>query len=328
MPHHNTLDGARQAVLSRRALNRSGWRERDIARALGDGSLRRMQRNRYVLEAKWADLWPESRHRIEVVAAFAEMRGGNAAASYESAGSVLNLPLYQHVPTAVHVTVADGKHVASRPGLRRHADALPAEDVMVHEGMLCTTLDRTVFDLARTLGFEAAVVVADAALRQVALHDGEYDEQRAEEWRARMLERAMRAKGARGVRQAIQVIAFADGRAESPAESVARVQLMRLGFTRVRLQVPVAAPHGRPYRVDIELVDVGTFLEIDGMGKYRDEALRSGRSIEQVMLDEKRREDWIRGTTQHRFVRAEQKHVATAELLGRRLASFGIVLLR
>lgn len=328
MPHHITLDDARRVVLTREALERNHWRERDIARAVADGTLRRLQRNRYVLDADWHDLWSESRHRIETAAAFGEMRDGDAAASYDSAGVVWGFAMYRHVPIEVHVTIPDGRHVPSRVGLRRHADALPEEDVTTHLGIRCTTLDRTAFDLARTLSFEAAVVVADAALRRAALVDRTYDLDKAEEWRERMLERAARASGKRGVRQAIEVIRLADGRAESPTESVARVQLLRLGFQRLRLQVPVAGPGGTEFRVDIGIEDVGAFLEIDGMGKYQDEALRSGRTLEQVLLDEKRREDWIRGTTQRRFVRAEEKHVGTPDLLGRRLAALGIRLPR
>lgn len=52
--------------------------------------------------------------------------------------------------------------------------------------------------------------------------------------------------------------------------------------------------------------------------------MRSGRTLEQVILDEKRREDWIRGTTQKRFARAESPHIVTPATLGKRLAAFGI----
>jgi len=326
--HHITFDQARGAVMTRESLERDRWKERDIARALQDGTLLRLQRNRYVFGSEWEALWPESRHRIEVAAAFGEMRKGAAAASYESAGAVWGLALYRHVPDAVHLTTPQGVHVSSRAGLRRHGDHLPDDDVVVHLGVRCTTLDRTVFDLARSLSFEAAVAVVDAGLRRAAFDGRRYDLDAAEEWRDRMLARAARGAGLRGVRQAVAAITFADGRAESPAESVGRVQLARLGFDRIRLQTRVPGPDGREFRIDIEIEDAAAFLEIDGMTKYRDEAMRSGRTLDEVLLDEKRREDWIRGTTQHRFVRAEEKHVLTAEALGQRLGAFGIRLPR
>ena len=195
-------------------------------------------------------------------------------------------------------------------------------------GIRCTTLERTTFDVVRAVGRETAVAFADAALRSVALRGEAYDIAAAEEWRERMLERLARAAGARGVRRAREVIRFADGRAQLPGESVSRLQLARLGFARFGLQVPVPGPKGKEYRVDLEIEEIGTFLEFDGKGKYLDEAMRSGRTLEAVLLDEKQREDWIRGATQRRLVRAEDSHITTPEALAARLAGFGIRLPR
>ncbi|MBW9092401.1 hypothetical protein JNB62_01755 [Microbacterium jejuense] len=324
MPRHVSIEQAKAVVLTRERLDRERWKDREIAAALADGTLLRLQRNRYVLDADWADLWPESRHRVEVAAVCGEMGDGGGVIARESAAVIWDLPLYRHTPGAVHVVAPRGQHSHSRVGLQRHTEALPEADTTVRGDIRVTTLERTVLDVARTLPLEAAVAAADAALRQIAFIGGQYDIDAAEAWREGMRARAARATGSRGVRQAIAVIEFADGRAESPIESVGRVQLWRLGFVRVRLQVPVAGPNGKDLHVDLEIEDVESFLEIDGRSKYEDEALRSGRTIEQVVLDEKRREDWIRGTTQKRVVRAEEAHVATADALRRRLAAFGI----
>ncbi|TQJ31212.1 hypothetical protein [Microbacterium sp. SLBN-146] len=319
MKRHVSFAQARSLVLTRAGLERERWTDRAIARGVREGTLVRIQRNRYVFAAEWDRLWTESRHRIEVAAVVGEMRGGATVLARESAGVLWGLPLYRHVPTAVHAILPPDTHISGRERLRLHADELSDADVALVDGVVCTSLDRTVFDLVRMLDFDAAVVVADAALRLVASVDGEYDEQVAEEWRERMLARAAAAAGARGVRQAREVLAFADGRAESPVESVARVQLMRLGFRDVRPQVEVGA-----YRVDLCIEDVGVLLEIDGVVKYEDQGMRAGRSVEEVLLDEKRREDWIRGATQRRVVRLEPRHVATPEALSARLESFGI----
>ena len=120
------------------------------------------------------------------------------------------------------------------------------------------------------------------------------------------------------------MIEFADGRAQLPGESVSRLQLVRLGFARPRLQVPVAGPHGQTYWVDFGLDDVDALGEFDGKGKYLDEAMRDGLSLEAVLLEEKKREDWIRGRTQRRFARWSNEHLGTPELLAARLAAFGI----
>ena len=309
---------------TRAELLSRGWRQRDIERAVRSGEIMRLQQNRYVRGNLWRDLWPESRHIIQVVAAHAEMREGDAVASYESSGVLHGIPLYRHVPDRVHMTLPTGGRSSSRAGLMRHREELPDEDRAERDGVPCTSLERTTFDAIRALSREAAVAFADAALRQVAWSEDGYDLGIGEAWRARMLERVGRLPGARGIRQAGEVIRFADGRAELPGESVTRLQLARLGFTRFGLQVPVPGPSGSDYRVDLDIEEVATFLEFDGQGKYLEESLRSGRSLDEVLLAEKRREDWIRGVTQRRLVRAEDAHILTPEALASRLAAFGI----
>lgn len=63
--------------------------------------------------------------------------------------------------------------------------------------------------------------------------------------------------------------------------------------------------------------------EYDGEGKYLDEDLRDG-ELEAVRLQEKQREDWIRGTTQRKMARWAKAHIITAAALERRLALFHI----
>lgn len=324
VPRNLSFDEASAAVVTRQQLLEAGMSSRAIGQTVASGKHRRLQRNRYVRSDLWADVWPESQHLLRVCAAVGEMRESRAVAAYESAGVLHELPLYRHVPVAVHVTMPTGSRMSSRPGLSRHSELLPEEDITVVSGVRCTTLERTVFDLVRTLTVEAAIAVADTALRQAAMVGRTYDQTAAAGWRQRMIERCARSRGVRGVRQAEMVIRFADGRAESSGESVSRLQLARLGFRRLRLQVAVAGPDGKEYRVDIEIEDANAFYEFDGVGKFLDEAMRSGRTLEQVVLNEKRREDWIRGTTQKRFARAESPHIVTPANLGKRLAAFGI----
>ncbi len=214
-------------------------------------------------------------------------------------------------------------HVSNSPDVHRHEGALRPEDVIVRHGMQCTSLERTVLDLARTSSMESAVSATDAALRSFTVDRNSYDKELAEQWCAELLARAARSH-LRGIRRARQVIAFADGRAQLPGESVSRLHLWRLGFAAPSLQVEVAAPGGGAYFVDFGLDDVRAFGEFDGEGKYRDEALRREKTIEQIMLEEKQREDWVRGRTHRRFARWGSSHIGTHLTLGRRLASFGI----
>lgn len=319
-----TIVAARALVKTRAMLEAEGRRESDLRRALAAGELKRIQRNRYVEATLWEALPPESQHLLAVIASTEEMREGSSVVAYASAAVAHGLPLYRVRPPCVEMTALDGARTSSRKGLVRHEDALTDEDVTTVDGIRCTTLERTVFDLARSLGWEAAVSAADAALRRASVRNRMFDAEAAAEWRERMRARASRASGQRGVRQAVKVIEFADGRAELPGESVSRVQLVRLGFSDLHLQVPVPSPSGRDFQVDIGIGSVRTFWEFDGRGKYEDEVKRSGRSIQDVVLEEKQREDWIRGVTQWRMCRGGTEHVATPAAMAKRLASFGV----
>jgi hypothetical protein len=214
--------------------------------------------------------------------------------------------------------------ISSGDDVFRHAHRLPDEDVMSVGGLRCTTLARTVFDLIRVLPAEAALAAADAAMRSVALVGREYDESAAQQWRSEIDARLLRASGARGIRQARWIAELMDGRAQLPGESVSRLQLIRLGFRSIALQVPVRAPAGGWYFVDLGLEEVAAWAEFDGESKYLDEALRSGRSLEAVLLAEKQREDWIRGTTGRSVARWGDAHIASPRALAARLGAFGI----
>jgi len=146
----------------------------------------------------------------------------------------------------------------------------------------------------------------------------------AEDLRARVGECMQRQARARGVRRGRYVLSIADGRAQLPGESVSRLYLLRLGFATPRLQVPIPAPGGGNYLVDFGLDDVDAWGEYDGEGKYLDPQLRGAKTPEEVLLREKEREDWIRGTTHRRFPRWGKSSIASAQALGIRLAKFHI----
>lgn len=310
-------------VRSRRSLLAAGWSERALELAVREGRLHTVRRGSYIAADDRSNLWAESRHLAHVIAV-ARDAAGLGVASHESAGVVWGLPLYRHRPRRVHLTTPAPARISSGPDVMRHVAPLPASDVTVRGGIRCTTLERTVFDMTRTLSAEAAVACADAAERMLAFRGRVWDEDAATYWRRAMAERVAAASGARGVRQARWICGFADGKAQLPGESVSRLQLMRIGFEVPQLQVPVAGPRQNMYFVDFGLRDVQAFGEFDGKGKYVDEAMRRGVSLEKVLLDEKQREDWIRGTTQWKFARWGDDHVATPFALAERLRSFHI----
>ncbi len=311
------------AVRSRRALLRDGWTDRGIRDAIRGGRLRSVRRGWFIEGPEYDMLWAEARHLAHVLAV-ARDSTGSGIISHESAAVLWGLPLYRFHPARVHMTTTPGGRISSGPDVFRHIAPLPAQDVVVRDGIRVTSLSRTAFDVARTLPVEQALVILDAAERAMAARGREWDLDALESWRRAWQTRTDAAAGARGIQRARRIGEFADGRAESPGESVSRLQIARLGFQRPALQVAVAGPNGRDYFLDFRFRECGTFGEFDGKGKYVDEAMRRGLSLEEVLLQEKMREDWVRGTTQSGFARWADEHIDTARMLGARLEAFGI----
>ncbi|MDT0117344.1 hypothetical protein Q9R20_10110 [Microbacterium sp. PRF11] len=323
MPNDLTIKEARRAIYTRSQLVDRDVASSELRRANGLGALARLQRDAYVARAPFTELLPSAQHRLRVVAAAEQMRGGAAIVSHLSAAVLHDLPLYRFVNEPIRVTLAGGRRASSRPGLRRHRGRLDDEDVVEIDGILCTSVDRTVFDVARTSTFEAAVACADGAVRREVVEGRAFDPVAQEAWRDRLAERAQRTPGARGIVRARRVIASADGRAESVGESVSRVQFLRLGYA-VEPQVPVAGPRGSTYFADLALPDHRVFWEFDGAGKYTDPRIRGDKSADLVLLEEKRREDWIRATTGWKVCRGGFRDIGTPEALAARLAAFGV----
>lgn len=321
-------DGGIRAVLrSRTRLCEERGGDAALARAVRAGELRRIHRGWYVDEDWWGRARPEDRHLAQTMSVHASQRIGRAVFVGTSAAVLWGLPLYRIRLTRVHVAARtlDGRTTSSADDVARHEFAVAADQRARRFGMECTDLARTVLDIARTTALETAVAAADAAFRLRAWRDDtrDYDEHAAAQFRQELEDDAVRAAGSRGIRQARWVIAFADGRAQLPGESHSRILLRRLGFAAPRLQVPVASPSGGEYRVDFGLDDVGAWGEFDGESKYLMPDSDGARDPDAAWRAEKRREDWIRGTTRRPVVRWTSADLTPAGLADR-LRAFGI----
>jgi hypothetical protein len=118
-----------------------------------------------------------------------------------------------------------------------------------------TTAARTVADLARTLPFIDAVVVADSAL---------HTEKAAKPELRQVLDACA---GWPGVRQARRVVSFADERAGSALESAARVVFDEFGLDPPELQVTIHLP-AHAFLVDFFWCAHQVIVEADGLAKY------------------------------------------------------------
>ncbi|MEJ1087725.1 hypothetical protein WDU99_05290 [Microbacterium sp. Mu-80] len=271
---------------------------------------------------QWNELWWEGQHLLRVLAVHAASPGSGPVFTHASAAVLWGLPLYRMGEVPVQALVDSRRHSRVIAGVIRRDMQVADDDVVEIEGMRVTSLMRTVMDVARASAFATAVGCADAALRRVAVDGYVVDADAERQWRSDAF--ALAAPGLRGVRQARRVIEFADGRAQLPGESVSRVHLHALGFSHYDLQVPVTGAMGDQYWLDFAFPRSRTFGEFDGEGKYTDQALRGTASAHEAVLKEKRREDDVRGVTGWRFARWGHEHIRTADLLGARLAAFGV----
>jgi hypothetical protein len=205
--------------------------------------------------------------------------GDHAVLSHGSAAVVHDLPLWGSLIGRVTITRASGGHGAR--GRYLHVWRAPLADAEVTEkdGYRVTSLERTAFDVARSLPYEKAVAVLDAALHKGA--DGG------------MLGAIVHASGGRkGVRTARAALAFADGRAESVGESISRVRMAEVGLPAPSLQFVVLNRFGFfVARTDFCWPDRRVVGEFDGRVKYRH---ATADALADVVMEEKRREQAIR----------------------------------
>jgi hypothetical protein len=309
-------------VRSREEVLDAGMMERELAAAVTHGRLMRVHRGAYVDAEAWDSLWPEGRQLVRLCAVRRASPGRGPVLSHLSAAALWGLPLVGPVRDDVHTAIRSRRHTRTEAGVVRHHMALDEADIVQRHGLRCTSLTRTVFDLARLLRPEAVVAAGDAALRLVSVEGHAVDLDAVAAWRAEV--DGLCAPGLRGVRRARWIGAFADGRAQLPGESVSRLQLHRLGFRDIDLQIPIVGSDGARYFADFGFLRSRAFGEFDGEDKYLDAELRMTATATDAVMAEKHREDEIRGVTGWRVVRWGSRHIRTPEDLGRRLAAFGI----
>lgn len=271
----------RGGIQRRQALLAAGFTDDELRRRLRSRELVIVRRGAY-LPAGGVPRHAEERHVLSVMAALPEL-APDAVVSHVSAALLHGMPIWDVALGRVHVTRS--RRSGARRGSSSHVHAAPldTDEIADVNGIAVTGPARTVVDLARSLPFEHAVVVADGALRLglVTPHD-----------LAGALARSARRPGSPGARR---VMAFADGLSESAGESRSRVALDRAGLPAPVLQWSVRSSSGVWLgRTDFWWPEHRTVGEFDGRAKYG-RLLRPGQDPGEVVFEEKRREDALRG---------------------------------
>jgi hypothetical protein len=292
------LTGRTHAVSEHRAL------ARDVERGLR----RRLRRGVYVVEADLKGLapWALAVLRIRAFAATAEQQ---PIFSHWSAVLLHGLPFLVRRTDVVDIT--DDRRTRPLEGVRLHRSPIMNGEIERMHGLLCTTALRTAVDIAGGAAFAEAVVVADTALQRTGATRSD-------------LESAIALAGPRrAVRKIAAVACFADGASGSPAESLSRVTMHRLGLPAPVLQHEIFDADGFVARVDFWFPAARAVGEMDGRAKYLDPEMNSGDPA-RVVYEEKLREDRIRATG-IRVARWGWAEAGSTTLLGRRLAAVGVL---
>lgn len=234
--------------------------ERQLRTLVRAGELIRWRHGSYVTRTavEWARDNPRRQHVLHVYVAMDSIRSG-AVPSHQSAATMHGLKLLGDPGNVVTLTLPPEKQRSGheRPDVILHAAALPRRHLGRMYRVPVTSGQRTVVDLARTLPFMDAVVVADSALNADLAAKSE------------LLAVLEACKGWPGTRQARRAIDFADGGAESPLESCGRVVIRERGIEAPQVQATIRA--GRfEYTVDLYWARHKTIVEWDGLAKYED----------------------------------------------------------
>lgn len=254
----------RRAVRTAEQWEKAGVSPRRLRTLAASGDLVKMRRGVYATKTAIDEAdGPRKRHRLDVFATLVAV-GFDAVVSHQSAAFIQGLDLLglreDEAPSKVTLTRSGGagrrRNRTGIDGAVCYAAELPPEHVHKLHGMPVTTLKRTVIDLARTLPFMDAVVVADSALRVREFMKPEYGP---------VLEACSGWPGAANARK---VMEFADPCADSPFESCLRVLLRDWGFGPPETQATIRGKTG-DFIVDFLFREEKTVIEADGDLKYK-----------------------------------------------------------
>lgn len=261
-----------RGVLTSGDARQVGLSSRAIATLVSRGTLVRVARSTYVDGSLHRDGSPEQRHALTARAL--QRAHPTWLVSHYSALTVLGVPVY---------AVDLGRHHLQRShaGQSRRGALVsvhgPVAGPRWRSGTTLTVSPAAaIIGTALVAGAEAAVVSADAAIRQ-----GLTTPQDLAEQLARLATRPGRAVARR-------VLRLVDGLAESPGESRTRLLLVAVGY-QVASQVEVRDAHGVLVgRADFQIKGTRVLVEFDGLVKY------GGIHGREALAREKRREDALR----------------------------------
>ncbi len=196
----------------------------------------------------------EDQRYCTLLAAARERLHADDVLSHWSAAALWKLPIVGAWPDTVHVTAPVVTGRRSTTVLTRHRREL-VDSPRVIDGMPVRSLAETVLDIER-------------------VHES--------------------ADVRRGRARARRVLGSIDPRADRPGESLSRATMIALGVPAPELQHRIVSASGKVYYLDFYWPAQNIGADFDGRIKYLDPTYRGGRTADEVVYDEKVREDEVR----------------------------------
>lgn len=288
---------AQAGLVTAREAYSCGYTSVSLSRVVASGDLFRIRAGCFVDGRLLTNASSETRLALTAKAVSRGYRPPHAI-SHISALAVHGLPLLNIAAEVVHLSLTGPGCPRTLRGLRVHPE-LPPSVARERDGCRVVHPAMAVVQSAALVGIAAGVAAADAALfsGQVTRKD---------------LEVAVRiARLGPGGADARAAVELADGLAESPGESWARVLFVSLGLPKVEPQVEIRDARGNLVgRVDFLFRRSGTVVEFDGLVKY------GGAEGRQALINEKRREDALRSLG-YQVVRLTWRDLHDPALVGR-----------
>ena len=269
-------------IFSRAEAIDCGESDRTLAEGRRAGVIVRLRRGMYTPADIYEARDDAGKHLLHARAALAAQRGPVALAG-ASAAALQGFALHKQDLSVVHILRLD-EGASRRKALTNHHVVVKEVDPELgqYDGILAVSPARAVWEVACRSSMEAGVVTADSALRK------------SPGLAANLEELEERFAYFPGSRQGRLTVRFADGRSESPGESVTRVQFHRYGIPIPDLQHDVVDDRGALIGTsDFYWEDCRHLGEFDGKIKYQ-KLLRPGESPSDCVFREKRREDAMR----------------------------------
>lgn len=260
--------------------------DRRLRRAIDSGQWQRIVPGAFAETSDWSRLSRIERQRLFVDEATRRLRHP-AVVSHSSAASKWDIDVLGPWPTRLDITTGVRSGGRSSGRVKRHALGLDDVERVAWGDHEITTPAQTALDLARTLPFVKAVSAVDQAIwtgrRGGALTTIDDIRTRLDDSRPRP-----------GDARARRVLDFANPLAANVRESQSRVVVVQLGFPMPLVQVSRRLRSGRLAISDLFFEREDHWCEIDGRGKYLSPEFGAARRPNEIVIDEKNRENEIR----------------------------------